>query len=230
MCLECRHIHYKYPGTEEGLFSDLSFDFKSPGLHAIFGPSGVGKSTLAKLITGLLTPDRGEIRTSNYGTPLYTHNTERLPDWSSIGRHLDRITPEHGRQSKSDLTALFDLTPLLKQRFSQLSLGQKNRVNLVRYLVQDSRCLIMDESLANVDEKLRSQILPGMKTLFPDTLFIYISHNLLEVARFCNSIWVLRDVHKKPGIVLVEGQDLPPDTVGDQDTLQRTMLEIMHAA
>ncbi len=88
----------------------------------------------------------------------------------------------------------------------------------------------MDESLANVDEKLRSKILPDLKELFPQTFFIYISHNVVEVATFCHDIWVLRDVHKLPGIVKVLGQNLGPISETGQDRLQQTMLEIMNAA
>ena len=60
------------------------------------------------------------------------------------------------------------------KRFNQLSLGQKNRINLIRYLVQDFQMLIMDESLANVDELTREQIILKIKLMFPDRLFLYI--------------------------------------------------------
>ena len=83
------------------------------------------------------------------------------------------------------------MTPYLGSRFSQLSLGQKNRINLIRYLLQDFQMLIMDESLANVDERTREKIILNIKALFPDKFFIYISHNIIEVAKFCQDILVL---------------------------------------
>lgn len=230
MYLKCEHIHFSYPGTDKVLFKDLSFDFQLPGFHAIFGPSGVGKTSLAKLLIGDFEPNQGVVDTNDCSRPLYTHNQERLPDWSHIGRHLDRISPENYRSIKNELISLFGLSDLLKQRFSQLSLGQQNRINLARYLVQNPKCLIMDESLANVDEKMRRQILPVIKEMFSDTLFIYISHNVVEVATFCRQIWVLRDNEKVPPMVLVHGQDQTTHRKAVQDELQRTMLEIMNAA
>ncbi|MEJ2037765.1 MAG: nitrate ABC transporter ATP-binding protein, partial [Desulfosarcinaceae bacterium] len=65
--------------------------------------------------------------------------------------------------------------------------------------------------------------------MYPRLLFIYISHNVVEVARFCRQIWVLRDPAKTPQAVNVTGRDMRSDTPPDQEALQRTMLEIMNA-
>ena len=230
MHLQCRHIHFCYPGTNVQLFKDLNFEINEPGLHAIFGPSGVGKSSLAQIIAGRMQPDEGQVHLNGAGAIFYTYNMERLPGWSSVGRHLERITPAHNGSRKAELLEAFGLTSLLKQRFSQLSLGQQNRVNLVRYLLQDFKALIMDESLANVDERMRSRILLKIKALFPDVLFIYISHNVVEVATFCRRIWVLRGIHRSPQTVLISGQDRLRDQEPDLQAMQKTMLEIMNAA
>lgn len=230
MSLECHHIYFNYPGTDKVLFKDLSFHLNEPGLHALFGPSGVGKSSLAKIMLGSLQPTKGRVAGDIPGAAFYTHNLERLPGWSGIGRHLERVTPAHNVAKKDELIRIFGITPLLKHRFSQLSVGQQNRINLVRYLVQDFNLLIMDESLANVDEKLRGRILLALKSMFPDVLFIYISHNVVEVATFCRQIWILRGVHKDPQLVMSQGLDLKRGGEADQHRLQHTMLEIMNAA
>lgn len=209
---------------------DLTFGLDEPGLHALFGPSGVGKSSLARIMIGSLSPTEGQVLFDGPAAALYTHNMERLPGWSGIGKHLERITPEHNAAKRDELVRVFGLSPLLKHRFSQLSLGQQNRINLVRYLVQDFNLLIMDESLANVDEKLRGRILLALKEMFPDVMFVYISHNVVEVATFCRQIWILRGAHKDPQIVMSPGLDLKKGAQVDQNRLQRTMLEIMNAA
>ncbi len=230
MQLECKQIEFRYPGTQRTLFNQLSFGFSQSGFHAIFGPSGVGKTSLARIITGLMTADAGVVSSSGTEKRLYTYNLERLPGWSTIGHHLDRITAENKMAQRDELIKVFELSPLLNRRFSQLSMGQQNRVNLLRYLVQDFHLLIMDESLANVDEKTRARILFAIKELFSDVILVMISHNVVEVAKFCREIWVLRGSHKSPQAALVIGQDCVREEFLDQTGLQKTMLEIMNAA
>jgi ABC-type Mn2+/Zn2+ transport system ATPase subunit len=229
MRLQCRHIRFNYPGTLERVFEDLSLTLAEPGFHALFGPSGVGKSSLALILSGAYPVSGGEVETSGIETLFYSHNLERLPGWSSIGRHLDRITPAHHKALKNELVDIFGITALLKKRFGQLSLGQQNRINLVRYLVQDFQMLIMDESLANVDEKTRGDIIMALKDKFPQVIFLYISHNMAEVARYCRQIWVLHTALECPQAVAVRGQDLTCHHPVAPQALEKTMLEIMGA-
>ncbi len=161
---------------------------------------------------------------------LYTYNTERLPGWAAVGQHLERIIAPRQREQKDQLVELFDMTAHLGSRFAQLSLGQKNRINLIRYLLQDFEMLVMDESLANVDEPTREKILLGIKARFPDKFFLYISHNVIEVAKFCRHILVMAGKGRTPSAAMVAGQDFSHDQPLKRDPLERTMLEIMNAA
>ena len=118
----------------------------------------------------------------------------------------------------------------MKSRFAQLSLGQQNRTNLTRYLLQDFDLLIMDESLANVDELTKEKIIMKIKTMFPDRSFLYISHNVVEVAKFCKHILVLRSHHKAPQAVTLAGRDYREGQALDNKALAQTMLEIVNAS
>jgi ABC-type multidrug transport system ATPase subunit len=230
MHLECRSIRFCYPDTTAPVLADLSLVLDKPGLHGLFGPSGVGKTSLARIIAGIIKPGAGQIRTEGLQTILYCHNLERLPGWSSIGRHLAGITPDDKAGLKDRLVHQFGLEDCLGRRFGKLSLGQRNRLNLVRYLVQDTQMLIMDESLANVDEHTRGTILTSIKEIFPQVCFLYISHNVIEVARFCNHIWVLRDPEKLPQAVRIQGMDIGATDTGGAQVLEKTVLEMMNAA
>jgi len=230
MPLTCAHISFTYPEAARPLFSDVSFQLTEPGFHSFFGPSGVGKTTLAKIITGDIDRFSGEVAGEGLKTLLYCYNTERLPGWSSVGRHLTRVIPPSMHALKDELVEIFGLTDCIGSRFNRLSMGQRNRVNLIRYLLQDCDLLIMDESLANVDELTREKIILAVKKIFPQRFFIYISHNVREVARFCDSILVFRSTDQTPQTVMVKGRYLRGKETLSRAELDATLLEIMDAS
>ncbi|QTA80114.1 putative ABC transporter, ATP-binding protein [Desulfonema limicola] len=230
MILESCNISYKYPGTDNFVFQDLSLRLAKPGFNALFGPSGVGKTSFAKIISGNIKDFSGELKFENIKNIAYTYNLERLPGWSAIAAHLDKITPDEKQDIKQELVSIFGLEECMDHRFSQLSLGQKNRINLIRYLVQDFDLLILDESLANVDELTRENIILRIKDMFPHTCFLYISHNVVEVSKLCRQIFVLRGINKTPQLKIVQGLDLKTGEKLERSKLDITMLEIMNAA
>ena len=224
MRFECRDLTFTYPGAERPVLENLGFSMAAPGFNAVFGPSGVGKTSFARLAAG----NGGKSDNFIYdgiSTILYSYNQERLPGWASTGSHLDKVCPQGQEALKQELIRIFEVGSLLGSRFAQLSMGQQNRMNLIRYLIQDFDMLILDESLANVDEALRETIILAIKDIFPDRLFLYISHNLTEVARFCRDILILGN----RGSLVVRGRDLKKGDAPDQARLDRTMLEIMNA-
>ena len=230
MLLELKELNYKYPGSVGDVFRDLSCRVTEPGFHALFGPSGVGKTTLAKIITGEIGGFAGELSTRGTERVLYTFNLERLPGWCTIQEHLEEITPAANKEKIEELVESFGLQSCLHSRFAQLSLGQQNRTNLTRYLLQDFDLMIMDESLANVDELTKEKIILKIKALFPERCFFYISHNVVEVSKFCKQILVLRSHHKKPQAVSLQGLDFRDGRALKKMELEQSMLEIVNAS
>jgi len=229
MLLEFNDINYKYPGSTKEVFKNLTCSIAAPGFHALFGPSGVGKTTLAKMMTGDIGGFSGEISVWQIHHILYAYNLERLPGWTSVQEHLAATTPNPNKGKIDELVTAFGLEACMNSRFGQLSLGQQNRTNLARYLLQDFDFLIMDESLANVDEVTKEKIILKMKSMFPQRCFIYISHNVVEVAKFCKQILILRSLQKTPQTVSIQGQDYSNGMPPSNKDLEHTMLEIVNA-
>jgi ABC-type nitrate/sulfonate/bicarbonate transport system ATPase subunit len=230
MFIKCQELTYRYASAKNYIFNSLSFLIENPGFHALFGPSGVGKTTLAKIMAGMLSGFSGEIIQPPETRVLYTYNMERLPGWANMNVHLESITPYNKQNLRENLISSFGLDLLLTSKFSNLSLGQQNRINLTRYLLQKFDTMIMDESLANVDEATREKIILNIKAIFTDKTFLYISHNVMEVAKFCKDIHILRGLHKSPQIIKVKGQDYRSGKFLDKKALEHTMLEIVNAS
>jgi ABC-type multidrug transport system ATPase subunit len=228
--LDCQNITFQYPGTETPVFKDLTCKVPDSGFHALFGSSGVGKTTLARMMAREMNGFSGEIRCDEMNTVLYSYNLERLPGWYGVGDHIRAVTPDANKERIQDIVTSFGLESCVGARFSQLSLGQQNRINLARYLLQDFDLLIMDESLANVDEMTREQIIFKIKEMFSDKSFLYISHNVLEVSKFCDEVLVLRASHKTPQVISIQGQGLASGQSLKKQDLELTMLEVVHAA
>ena len=226
---ECTGLAFRYPRTHGYVFKDLTCQISGPGFHALFGPSGVGKTTLAKIIAGEISGLPGSVMAHVIGPILYSYNLERLPGWCSVGDHLADVTPASNQGKIDDLVRFFGLQGHLNARFTQLSLGQQNRINLTPYLMQAFDILLIDESLANVDEATREQIILKIKVMFPTKSFLYISHNVLEVSKFCEEILVLRSPYKSPQAVRVMGQDYRQGRPLKRQGLELTMLEVVHA-
>ncbi len=198
-------LTYRYSNKGHRLFKQLNWQLEGLGFFSLFGLSGAGKTTLAHIIEGTITPQHGKIETPP--KVLYTSNLERLPGWLTIERHLDQVTPSSNISLLRKLCDAFGIKNVLNKRFHDLSLGQQNRVNFLRYLVQDFNLLIADEALANVDEPTRLKIIGITKELFAKHTILYISHNVMEIIRFSKKIFILPQQSPVISIKCFEGLD-----------------------
>ncbi len=230
MEIQGRNIGFTYDGESSPVFSGLDFTIRGPGFVSLFGLSGSGKSTLARIIGSELEASEGTVRITGASRILYSHNNERLPGWCSLENHLASVTPNGRARLLKRLSVEFGVENLLHGRFAGLSMGQKNRVNMLRYLVQDFDILIADEVLANVDEPTRNHILRIIKSTFPDRTFIYISHNAPEVAKFSRTVLVLGSAGNRSEITEISGLDLISDDSGARESLRKTALRLLELA
>jgi len=183
-------------------------------------------------MAGLLQPDSGQVIKKDLSKGLFSYNTERLPAWVTVEEHLKSVLPKGNDKLLEYLITNFGVMPIMEHKFPKLSMGQKNRVNLIRYLVQDFDLLIADEVMANVDEPSRKKILSIIKKTFPDRTFIYISHNAHEVVLFSKAIFVFPQAGQTAisGLTVVDGLDLDTATGREDENLQGKVLDILRAS
>ncbi len=181
----------------------------TPGVVALFGRSGCGKTTVVNIISGLLQPDEGRVELdgvvltdtrARLRVPVerrrigYVFQDARLfPHLGVLAnlRYGMRRAPRAGRAIGLDeVLALLGLEPLLGRRPYQLSGGERQRVALGRALLSQPRLLLLDEPLAALDAARREEVLPYLETL-RDRLsipMVFVSHQLDEVLRLATHV------------------------------------------
>ena len=173
------------------------------GVTAVFGPSGAGKTTLARCIAGLARPDAGRIVLDGmvlFGAgvdiPVHRRGIGYVFQEARLFPHLDvRGNLLFGAPSgaRPDAIAeMLDIGPLLGRRPAGLSGGEAARVAIGRALLREPRLLILDEPLAALDGRLRTAILPYLERVRDGgTPILYISHAIEEVARLATTLVLL---------------------------------------
>jgi molybdate transport system ATP-binding protein len=184
--------------------AEIALRFQSgPGLTALFGPSGSGKSSILNMIAGLLRPDAGRIVVG--GETLFGDGVDLPPERRQCGYVFQdaRLFPHlrvlanlrYGRRGTSFVTvdevvALLGLERLLTRWPATLSGGETQRVALGRALLSNPRLLLMDEPLASLDSARAGEIM-GMIERVRDDLklpILYVSHNRTEVDRLATEV------------------------------------------
>ncbi|HSU77876.1 MAG TPA: molybdenum ABC transporter ATP-binding protein [Burkholderiales bacterium] len=191
----------------------LDAAFKTgPGITALFGRSGAGKSTVLALIAGLARAQSGRIAVderllydSAAGIDAPPHR-RRIGYVFQEGRLLPHLTVRqnllygrfffpNGRLPLAQAVALLGLEQLLERRPAKLSGGEKQRVAIGRALLSDPAILLLDEPLASLDAPRKAEILYYIERLRDELTvpMVYVSHSLDEVVRLADSIVVLSE-------------------------------------
>jgi molybdate transport system ATP-binding protein len=185
-----------------------------PGVTALFGRSGSGKSSLVDIVAGLIRPQRGRIVID--GTTLvdterglfvpkhrrrvgYVFQDSRLFPHLSVRQNLlyGRWFSQRPGGVAADFGSIVELLgigPLVERRPDSLSGGEKQRVAIGRALLARPRLLLMDEPLASLDEQRRAEILPYIERLRDFGVpILYVSHSVAEVARLATTVVILSE-------------------------------------
>ena len=192
---------------------DVTMDV-GPGLTALVGPSGAGKTSVLNVIAGLIRPEIGVVRFDDdvlvdtargVWRPAHTRRIgyvfqePRLFPHLSVRHNLDygqwfaRARPGHVQHA--DVVDLLDLGPLLARRPSRLSGGEKQRVAIGRALLSNPRLLLLDEPLASVDVAKREAVLPYLDRLRSELGLptVHVTHNWSEVESRADDVVVLHE-------------------------------------
>lgn len=183
----------------------------APGeIHALLGENGAGKSTLVKILYGLLQPDAGEIRVDGQpvrfaspqearaaGIGMVFQHFSLFEDFTALeniavplpGRRADRSL----RETVRDKAAHFGLAIELDRPVHTLSAGERQRIEILRALMQEPKVLVLDEPTSVLTPKESEQLFVTLEAIAREgAAILFISHKLEEVRRLCSRATILR--------------------------------------
>ena len=183
------------------LFEDLSMHFSAGSWTTILGQTGIGKSSILRALADLAPLDAGSITTGDTvplaGRIAYmTQNAGLLP-WCSVIENVllgptlrGKVTATHREQTHA-LLAQVGLDHAQQQKPHTLSGGMKQRVALVRTLLEDRPVILMDEPFSALDVATKMHLYQLTRTLLAQRTVIHITHDPMEALRLADHIMVL---------------------------------------
>ncbi|SMQ72068.1 nucleoside ABC transporter ATP-binding protein [Devosia lucknowensis] len=206
--LELSGITKQFPGVLAN--DNVSFVVKPGEIHALLGENGAGKSTLVKMIYGIMQPDAGEIRWN--GVPVVVPNPkaarklgigmvfqhfslfEALTVLENIALGMDAKIPSRELEARiRDIMQTYGLLLDPHRTVATLSVGERQRIEIVRALLLDPRLLIMDEPTSVLTPQEVDQLFTVLRKLAAEGCSIlYISHKLHEIKALCDTATILR--------------------------------------
>ena len=151
---------------------------EGPGLTFLSGPSGVGKTTLLRVLAGLLTPETGTVELS--GRPVMLFQEDRLFPGRTVREQVEGVLPRSRRGEAERWLELAELSDTAQKRPEELSGGMARRTALARALAVEGEVLLLDEPFAGVDLPRALRILDRLGELGKPILLTGHSPQLAE--------------------------------------------------
>jgi general nucleoside transport system ATP-binding protein len=240
--VQMRGIVKKFPGVVANDHVDL--DIYAGEIHALLGENGSGKSTVMSVLAGLYKPDAGEILIDGapfaFGSPRdaiaagvgMVHQHFKLVEPFTVAQNM-QLGERQGSFLLSDMGIRGEIKEF-EQRFGlavnpdapvwQLSVGEKQRVEIVRMLYRGSKVLILDEPTAVLTPQETSELFVNMKKMAAaGCAVVFITHKMNEVQEVADRVTVLRsgkvsgtmlcrDVHAQELVWLMVGREIVLNT------------------
>ncbi|HEX4336877.1 MAG TPA: ABC transporter ATP-binding protein [Polyangiaceae bacterium] len=206
--LSLKGITKRYPAVVAN--DDVSLDVLPGEIHAVLGENGAGKSTLMKVIYGAVQPDLGEVRWNGALVKIKTPHEARALGISMVFQHFslfDTLTAAEnvwlGLDASTSLAQVTERIGVVSREYGldvhplrpvhSLSVGERQRVEIVRALLTDPKLLILDEPTSVLTPQAVQRLFETLRKLAAGGCSIlYISHKLDEIRALCHRCTVLR--------------------------------------
>ena len=202
--IEIRDVCFAFNG--QPVLTDINLRVKTGAFLAMIGPNGGGKTTLLRLMLGLLSPHKGSVRVFGKPprevsyrigyVPQDVHINQRFPISALDVVLMGKLKPGRGwsRYSRKDRIAAHDALERMEvgayshRRIGELSGGQLQRVFVARALITESELLFLDEPTASIDTKGQREFYQLLKSLNESITIIIVSHDLMVLSEYVKSV------------------------------------------
>ncbi len=205
--LRLEHLSKSFPGVKA--VDGVSLTVASGTIHALLGENGAGKSTLVKMIYGVLRPDTGSMTFA--GEPYAPHRPidarkrgigmvfqhfslfDALTVTENVALGLDVPANDELAQKIAEVSRTYGLDLTGTHLVGELSVGERQRIEIVRCLLQNPRLIIMDEPTSVLTPQEADKLFETLRRLASEgRSILYISHKLEEIRALCSRATVLR--------------------------------------
>ena len=188
--IECSNLYLSFEGRV--ILNKVSFSLPDAGIFALMGSSGIGKSSLLKVLSGLLAPDSGTIRGLDNLRVGILFQEDRLLPWHTALKNV-MLAMEHPSQEEARiLLDALEIGDSADAYPAVLSGGMKRRIALARAIAFSPDVLLLDEPFSGIDEQIKGRISPFIQKSAP--LIIFSTHNVKDAGMMgAMNILTLRD-------------------------------------
>lgn len=193
--LKLQDVSFAY--SEEPVLRNVNFSVEKSDLILLDGPSGIGKSTLCKLLSGYIRPTSGSIRIKEAvlekpsRTVLYIPQEDDLFEWHTLNQHFNFIG-SLANTNKPNLALLetLGLTGLLNQYPKELSAGQRKKAQIYKSYLINPELIIFDETFSSIDQHSTDKILSDFTKVWEESgcAIIFVSHYSQNIKPFVRKI------------------------------------------
>ena len=182
------------------LLKDFDISFEKNKITCLFGPSGVGKTTIANIVAGIVPPDKGFVEGVDNSLFSYVFQEPRLLKWYNVYENIDFVLKDVYEQEKrveiiNNYLEMVELGRYKNYKIDALSGGMAQRVSLARAFAYPSHILIMDEPFKGIDFKLRNEMISLFKRMWEASqrTVVFITHDVEEAIDLSHVIYTLKD-------------------------------------
>jgi NitT/TauT family transport system ATP-binding protein len=182
------------------LLKDFNISFERNKITCLFGPSGVGKTTIANIVAGIVPVDKG--CRDGIGNSLFSYvfQEPRLLKWYNVYDNIDFVLKDIYKPDKrveivDSYLKMVELYEYKEYKIDELSGGMAQRVSLARAFAYPSDILIMDEPFKGFDFKLKNEMISLFKRMWnlSQKTVIFITHDVEEAINLSHTIYILKN-------------------------------------